>query len=341
MIMLFNNVRIEAIGYELGPEIVTSSDLEEQFSGTLARLSLRPGILETMSGIHERRFWPLGTKPSTIGTTAAQKALAAAKVKPDEIDCLISTSVMRDYIEPSTASLIHGNLKLPASCLNYDLGNACLGFVSGMVNIALMIEAGAIRRGLVVAGEAGRELIESTLDTLRQPATSRQQLMENIATLTLGEGAVAVVLGHKDVAATDHRLNGAVSLSATEHNRLCVASTTHMTTYPAKLMHAGLALMEKAWQLAKDTLASISDDRIKMYVPHQVSSHNTRVYVDGLNLTAAKVKLTYPWLGNTGPVGLPTALGMAGENDEIEVCDHVCLMGIGSGLNSTIMSVTW
>ena len=82
--MLFNNVRIEAIGYELGPEIVTSSDLEEQFSGTLARLNLRPGILESISAIRERRFWPLGAKPSTIATTAAHKALAAAGVGLDE-----------------------------------------------------------------------------------------------------------------------------------------------------------------------------------------------------------------------------------------------------------------
>ena len=114
-----------------------------------------------------------------------------------------------------------------------------------------------------------------------------------------------------------------------------------MTAYPAKLMRAGLQLMEKTWQLATSTLAGVIDDQIKMYVPHQVSSHNTRVYIEALDLTASKVKLTFPWLGNTGPVGLPTALAMAGESDEIETGDHVCLMGIGSGLNSTIMSLTW
>jgi 3-oxoacyl-[acyl-carrier-protein] synthase-3 len=165
--------------------------------------------------------------------------------------------------------------------------------------------------------------------------------MENLATLTLGEGAVAMVLCHKDVATTNHRINGAVNMAATEHNRLCVASPTMMKTYPAKLMHAGVKLMTSTWGLAAKTIDNISDDSIRMYVPHQISSHNTTAFVNTLNLTASKFKLTFPMLGNTGPVGLPTALALANEANELQDGDHVCLLGIGSGLNSTLMSVTW
>lgn len=339
--MLFENVRIEAMGYEIGPEIVTSADLEEQFSDTLARLEIRPGVLEAISGIRERRFWKLGTKPSEIATLAAQKAIDLAGISPQDIGVLINTSVMKDYIEPSVASLIHGNLRLSSHCMNYDVGNACLGFVNGIINTSLMIEARLIKYGLVVAGEAGRELIESTVQHLQQPDITRQDFMENLATLTLGEGAVAMILSHKDVAKTNHRINGAVNLAASEYNRLCVASPTLMKTYPAKLMHAGVKLMINTWRLAAKTLENISDDRIKLYVPHQVSSHNTTAFVNALNLTASKFKLTFPTFGNTGPVGLPTALAMAEVEGQINAGDHVCLLGIGSGLNATLMSVTW
>lgn len=339
--MLFENVRIESMGYEIGPERVTSADLEEQFSDTLIRLKVRPGVLESISGIRERRFWRLGTMPSEIATLAAQKAIDLAGINPDDIGSLVNTSVMRDYIEPSTASLIHGNLRLPSHCINYDVGNACLGFVNGIINTALMIEARVIKHGLVVAGEAGRELIESTVQHLQQPEVTKQDFMENLATLTLGEGAVAMILSHKDYARTDHRINGAISLSATEHNRLCVASPTLMKTYPAKLMQAGVKLMVKTWNLAAKTLENITDERINMYVPHQISTHNTNAFVHSLNLTADKFKLTFPMFGNTGPVGLPTALAIASEAGELKSGDHVCLLGIGSGLNSTLMSVTW
>jgi 3-oxoacyl-[acyl-carrier-protein] synthase-3 len=339
--MLFENVTIEAVEYELGPQPVTSTDLEEQISNTLARLKVRPGMLETISGIRERRFWELGTRPSEIATTAARKAIEISGVDPNEIGCLISTSVMKDYIEPSVACFVHGNLKLSTHCMNYDIGNACLGFINGVFNIALMIEAKAIKYGLVVAGEAGRELIESTIVRLQQPDVDKQILMENLATLTLGEGAVAMLLSHRDLSRTGHKINGAVGMAATEHNQLCVAKPGFMKANPAKLMMAGVGLGAKTWKLASKTFENWNDDSIRLYAPHQVSSHNTRAFIKAINATTSKFKVTFPWLGNTGPVGLPTALAMADKDGDIESGDHVALLGIGSGLNSTIMSIIW
>ena len=339
--MLFENVRIEAVEYELAPHRVTSADLEEQFSETLARLNIRPGILENLSGIHERRFYDLGTQPSNIATLAARKVIETAGIDPNEIGCMVNTSVMKDYIEPSVASLIHGNLRLPSSCMNYDIGNACLGFVNGIFNIGLMIEARVIKYGLVVAGEAGRSLIDTTITRLQQADVTKQDFMENIATLTLGEGAVAMILSHRDFAKTDHRINGAVSMAASEHNQLCVANTSIMRSYPGKLMSAGASLISKTWKLASKTLERWSDDQIDLYAPHQVSTNNTLAVIKAIGATRSKFKLTFPWLGNTGPVGLPTALAMANEEGLITSGDHICLMGIGSGLNCMLMSVTW
>lgn len=339
--MLFENVRIESVEYELGPHHVTSTDLEEQFSETLARLEIRPGLLESISGIRERRFWDLGTTPSEVATLAARKAIEIAGIDPADIGCMISTSVMKDYIEPSVASLVHGNLKLSEHCLNYDLGNACLGFVNGICNTALMIEARLIKHGLVVAGEAGRELIEATLRRLQRTDTTKEDLLENIATLTLGEGAVAMILSHRDVAKNDHQIKGAVTLADTENNRLCVAKPDFMKSNPAKLMIAGTNLIAKTWKLAAKTLDCWSDDQINLYAPHQVSLHNTRAVIKAVGVTPEKMKLTFPELGNTGPAGLPTALAIANEEGQIEAGDHVGLMGIGSGLNCTLMSVRW
>jgi len=45
---------------------------------------------------------------------------------------LVTTSVCRDFIEPSTASVVHGGLELPKTCLSFDVGNACLAFLNGI-----------------------------------------------------------------------------------------------------------------------------------------------------------------------------------------------------------------
>ncbi len=339
--MRFENVMIESVEYVLGPHRVTSTDLEEQISDTLARLKIRPGTLEAISGIRERRFWDLGTQPSQIATIAARKAIEFAGIDPQEIGCMVSTSIMKDYIEPSVASLVHGNLKLSPHCMNYDITNACLGFVNGIHNVALMIEAKAIKYGLVVAGEAGREIIESTIKRLQNSDVTKEVLMEHLATLTLGEGAVAMVLSHKDVSRTGHKVNGAVSMAATEHNRLCVAKPDFMKANPAKLMTAGVGLVAKTWKLATKTFDNWSDEQIDLYAPHQVSSHNTTACVKAIGATKSKFKLTFPMLGNTGPAGLPTALALAHEEGELKSGDHVALLGIGSGLNCTLMSISW
>jgi len=248
---------------------------------------------------------------------------------------------MKDYIEPSVASLVHGNLKLASHCMNYDIGNACLGFVNGIFNMAMMIESKAIKYGLVVAGEAGRELIEATVNRLKQADVTRGDFMENLATLTLGEGAVAMILSHTDVSKTGHKVNGAVNVAETKHNRLCVAKPGFMKANPGKLMIAGANLFAKTWKLATKTFENWSDDQIDMYAPHQVSSHNTDAVVKAIGISKSKLKITFPELGNTGPAGLPTALAMAAEDGNIKPGSRVCLMGIGSGLNCTIMSVDW
>ncbi|MEO7910691.1 MAG: 3-oxoacyl-ACP synthase III, partial [Roseiflexaceae bacterium] len=148
--MLFNNVAIESLSYVLAPQHVTSAALEEQISTTMQRLGVPAGRLEALSGIRERRFWAHGTMPSEIATQAAQLAIEQAGIDRQAIGCVVNTSVCKDYIEPSVACLVHGNLKLSPSCMNYDIGNACLGFLNGMLSVGMMIEAGLIDYGLVV-----------------------------------------------------------------------------------------------------------------------------------------------------------------------------------------------
>lgn len=59
---------------------------------------------------------------------AAEKALLEANVDRLRVGLLVNTSVSRDYLEPSTASIVSGNLGLPEHCQNFDVANACLAF---------------------------------------------------------------------------------------------------------------------------------------------------------------------------------------------------------------------
>jgi acyl-CoA:acyl-CoA alkyltransferase len=177
------------------PRVVTSAEFDERLADTYRRVGLRPGLLEGLAGIVERRWWPHDVSFSDAAAMAGAKALAEAGVDPSDVGLLIDTSVSRAHLEPSAAAAVHAALGLPTSCLNFDLANACLGFLNGIQLAAVMIDAGQIDHALIVDGEGARHTHEVTLDRLARPDASREDVLAQFATLTLGSGAAAMVLG--------------------------------------------------------------------------------------------------------------------------------------------------
>lgn len=339
--MLFNHVAIESLAYELAPHRVTSAWLEDQIGETMERLGVPRGRLVDLSGIYERRFWDPGTMPSTVATRAAQKAIEAAEIDPREIGIVVNTSVSQDYLEPSTACFVHNNLNLSPRCINYDVRNACLGFLNGMAIVGMMIEQGVIKYGLIVNGETMQDGIMATVERLKSANTSVEEFRDNFASLTLGCGAVAMVMTHSDLSRTSHRLNGEVTRAATEYNQLCIAQPHWMKTDASALLVSGVKLVSETWQVAQETLPNWHDDQIAVYVPHQVGSRHMAAVAQAIAIPPSKLHLNFQVLGNIGPAALPITLAQAAESGRVKTGDHLGLLGIGSGINCSLMSVTW
>ena len=339
--MQSSNIAIEAVHYVLPPHRIRSDELEAEFGETLDRLHMPRGQLEQLTGIEERRFWDPGFAPSEAATLAGRKLLESTDIDPARIGCLINTSVCKDYVEPSVACLVHGNLGLSARCVNYDIANACLGFLNAIAVISMMIEAGQIEYGLIVDGESARDVVEATVTRLSAPETTIDDYRRNFATLTVGSGAVAMLLTHRDRSRHRHVVNGWVEKAATEHSRLCVGQRDWMHVDASALLVAGVGLARETWKLAEQRLAGWNDAEIALYTPHQVSIRNQSTLNRALGITPGKVFLNLYTLGNIGPAALPITLAMAAEENRIGSTDHVAMMGIGSGLNCAMMSVTW
>ena len=135
---------------------------------TNARVS-KPGTLAELAGIEARRWWPEGVTFDQAAAMAGRAALDAAGIDPSRVGMLISTSVCKHHLEPSVACAVHHQLQLAPSCLNFDVGNACLGFINGMQIAANAIDAGAIDYALIVDGEGSRYTQENTIARLQQP----------------------------------------------------------------------------------------------------------------------------------------------------------------------------
>ncbi len=338
--MKFNHVAIAGLAYAEAPHRIPSSQFEDQLAATFARLEIRPDVLRSLAGIEARRWWDPGTKPSDAATLAARRVIDESGVDPSRIGILINTSVCRDYLEPSTASIVHGNLGLPSTTQNFDLGNACLAFVNAIELAGMMIERGAIEYALIVDGEGSRDIQEATLERLQGPDMTASQFRREFASLTLGSGGVAMLLTHTDRAPDGPRVAGGVTRAATEHATLCWGHATHMETRTKELLFAGVGLAQQTWQVARAELGW-APDQLDELVLHQVSAVHTATLCQTLGLDVNKALMTFPELGNVGPASVPITLHQTVAAGRVSKGDRVALMGIGSGINVAMMELVW
>lgn len=334
-----HNVSLLSIEHELPPEVVSSSYFDEKLAATYKRLRMPKGLLERLAGISERRSWGANMTFEDGAVAAGEKALAASGVSKDSIGLMINASVTRHNLEPAVAVAIHDRLGLPRHALEFDITNACLGFVNAMTVAATMIDAGAIDYALIVAGEDPSPWHATALRILDQPETTRDDVLAQFATLTLGSGAAAAVIGRADRHPEGHRIKGSVSRAGTEHRHLCVGGEADegMNTDAAGLLKHGLQLVAEAWEEAHEQGWEWND--MDSYVTHQISNAHTNAIIEAVGIDEKKIPMTFPYWGNVAAAALPMTL--AKEAPGYSAGDRILCMGVGSGLNTALMEITW
>jgi len=219
--MNYGKVYIDSMGYELPPNVVTSEELEDRLAPMYEALRIQPGQLAALTGIQERRWWDEGFTVSQGAIAAARKTLERSNVEAKDIEILIYAGVCRENFEPATACAVAAGLGISTDAHVFDISNACLGVLNGIIDIANRIELGQIKAGMVVSCETAREINEITIE--RMLAEKKMDVFtSSIATLTGGSGAAAVLLTDGSFNKSDRRkLLGGVTKAAPEHHRLC------------------------------------------------------------------------------------------------------------------------
>ncbi|HTM54063.1 MAG TPA: 3-oxoacyl-ACP synthase III [Pirellulales bacterium] len=348
--MKYNRVCIEALAYQLPEETVTSGEIERRLAPLYERLRLPEGRLELMTGIRERRFWPAAMLPGEISASTAAKALQIAHVEPAEIGALVHASVCRDYLEPATACGVHHRLGLAERVLAYDVSNACLGILNGIVQLANMIELGQIEAGIVVGSETSRQLVETTIAALNADhSLTRESVKSALASLTIGSASAAVVLTSLERSRTGNRLLAATGRAHSSGHDLCHSGRDEavaggmqplMNTDSMRLMQEGVAAGIATFD---DFLgdAGWSRDDIDKTFCHQVGAAHRKLLLESLALTEARDFATFQMLGNTGSAALPVTMALGVEQGHLLPREHAALLGIGSGINTLMLAVDW
>ena len=113
-----------------------------------------------------------------------------------------------------------------------------------------------------------------------------------------------------------------------------------MKTNATELMKKGLALSKKTWGVFKEKIGW-KDDDISHFITHQISARHHSKGFESLGLPISKGYSYLETLGNTGSAAAPLSLILTAEKQKIAKGDLIAMLGIGSGISTTMVGIKW
>ena len=324
------NAGILGVGMAVPEKVVTNADLE-QFVDT------NNEWIVSRTGIEERRVTQDHEGSSTLGLTAAQRALADAGVAAEDIDLIICATATGDYPWPATACIIQDKLGAKRAAA-FDLSAACSGFTYALATASGFIQSGAMRRVLVIG-----------VDTL-----SKQVDWTDRGTCILfGDGAGAVVLGpcgpDEGILASALGADGSgldqiwlegggnrlpVTLEVMEERRNFIRMKgAEVYKFAVKIM--GEVSLEALCR------ANLTPDQVDLFIPHQANIRIINASADRMGLTPDRVFTNVQKYGNTSAGSIPMALAEAVQEGRVKRGDVLVFVGFGAGLTWGANVVRW
>ncbi len=335
----WKHVRLLSWAEEVPSTEITSEALEERIAPLLATLGVPRWTLAEKTGVHARRWSAADADPEPVAARVAEAALTKAGLHARDVGLIINASIDHRFFEPSGAHLVGRHLGVGSDAQLFDVRNACLGFLDAVTIAADRIETGVVDVAIIVASEAGgmRRAIDAAIDD----ALARGVLTPELwVPLTMGCGAVAWVLCSSRVAAGVASIDRALTRNLAQHSELCVGRIDDdglltVRANGAGILRQGVALIATTFAEAQRHGATLGQ-----VFMHQVGIAHVMAVEKTLSFTMHPRGSVFREPGNTGPVGMPLALARAAEAGSLRD-GPVTLLGAGSGLSASVMSLTW
>lgn len=275
------------------------------------------------TGIAYRHFAGETETTSMMSVKAAQKALEAASLTPDDIDCIIVATTTPDKTFPSVAVHVQAALGMEHG-FGFDVQAVCSGFVYALNVASGLIANGTAKRALVI----GADKMSSILN------------WEDRTTCVLfGDGAGAVVLEAVDndserglISSHLHSDGRYIDLLKTSGGVSSSQTTGHLEMKGREVFkHAVTDLADVVDEVL--THNKIDASEIDWLVPHQANVRIIEATAQKLNMPMEKVVLTIQEHGNTSAASIPLAFDNARrKKDGIKDGQLVLMEAMGGGL---------
>ena len=320
--------RILSTGIYSPKKIIANKDLEQM-------MDTSDEWIQQRSGISERRWVSEGETTLFMATEASKQAIARANIAVDDIDMIVFTSLMTDYIFPGTGVLLQHSLGFSQPVPALDTRNQCSGFLYSLSLADAWIRSGMYRRILICASE-----IHST-------SMNKSTAGRDISVL-FGDAAAACIL---EACPDDSpsQLIDHVLFSQGEHaDKLVLKKPT--TNDLIGRIHSGIEKDPDIWpymdgkfvfknavsrmpqairQICEKNQVALSD--IDFVVAHQANLRINNMVLEQLGIPPEKTHNSLDRYGNTTACTIPLTLHEAIEQKKVSPGDLVAFVAFGSG----------
>ena len=312
-------VKIIGTGSSVPETILSNSDLEKMVETSDEWITSR-------TGIKERRIADENTAASDVAYGAAEKALKAAGVSPQELDVIIVGTITPDFIFPSTGCVLQSRLGAKKAYA-FDLMAGCSGFL-----YTLHVAEGIIKSG------GAEKILAIGVDVL-----SKVTDFEDRSTCILfGDGAGAAVLTASEEPGI---LSSILSSDGNDWDLLYVPAGGSRTPIDEEVLKSrkqyikmkgndvfkvAVKSMESATMDAI-TKANVSPEDIDLFVPHQANYRILEAVRKRLSFPEEKVFANLDKYGNTSGASIPLALDEAIRQGKVKEGNLVLFAAFGAG----------
>lgn len=292
------------------------------------------------AGIVERRAASANTSVLDMAELASIDAISnasnAAGFSAESIDTIIYSSVFRMYSEPATATLLQKRLGIN-SAISFDVSNACLGFIDGLIIADSLIKSGISGCVLVAGAEKGSHVLRNSHKAIMENGGGNEYL----ASLTLGDGAAAAIVCPENFSEYSRlRLKGFTRTTLSDYAECCILpSQEHpMSTDSAMMFEGAIQHYPDMFRKLTSDLGWDIDD-FDVIIPHQASLKIIRKAMDAISFPYDRCAVTLDSFGNMGSVSIPFTLKHTIDKLQLAKGGRVGVLGFGSGLSFSMMAL--
>ncbi|CAB4621429.1 unannotated protein [freshwater metagenome] len=310
--------RIVSVGAARGDVNVPNDDIVGPIESSDEWIRQRTGVIS-------RTRASASVSAADLATSAANEAIANAKISASDIGAVIIATISNNVLTPSMAALVADRIgATPAAA--YDVSAACAGFCYGIAQADALVRAGAAKYVLVIGAEKLSDYAKPTDRTI---------------SFLLGDGAGAVIVGPADSVGISPTIWGsdggkwdAVGMDRPTRE----AFDDRDGEFPTLRQDGQTVFRWAVWEMAKVAqealdAAGITAADLAAFIPHQANMRIINEFAKQLNVPdSVVIARDIETTGNTSAASVPLAMHrVLAENPELSG-GYALIIGFGAGL---------